>query len=324
MQQEPQSNGARLDYFPVTAFAVILGIGGFTVLLDKLQHIQVLPPWPYWIMAVFTTVLFFTTAALYARKVITAFELVKQDFNHTIRVNFVAAISISLLILSIIYMGCCPFASLTFWYVGTLLHTVIAFSILKRWVNSEFNIHHFNPAWFIPIVGLALIPVAGVEFVPVEVTLFFWANALLFWLIFFTIVLYRIIFHPPIPTKLTPTFFMLIAPPAVLFISYVRITMHFDIVAKALLLMAVFTAILLVFVRHQYAQKAFFMSWWAFTFPLDALAIALTLAYIITRSPLYKASALLISAAAAITVALVTYKTVVGIKAGIICVDEEK
>lgn len=313
----------RLDYFPITVFAAVLGLGGFTILLDKWRHLRWLPAWPYFTMTIAVTGLFLLATALYARKAIRSFPLVQEDYRHKTRANFVAAIPISILILSIIYMGCCPFASLALWYLGTVFQTLTMYNIFRRWVNHDFNITHFNPAWFIPVVGLVLIPVAGVEYVPEEVALFFWANGVVFWLVFFTIAMYRIIFHPPLPVKLAPTFFMLIAPPAVIFISYVRITMHFDFTAKLFFMIAVFMAVLLVFIKRQFSGKSFFMSWWAFTFPLDALAIAMSLAYMLTRATIYKYSAWVVSFAAAVAITIVGYQTLRGIIAGKICVLED-
>ncbi len=322
-KQVQDSNQSRLDFFPITAFAAILGLGGFTVLLDKWHHLQWLPSWPYLSMVWIVSTLFFITSSLYIRKTIKALPLASEDYHHKIRSNFVAAISISLLILSIAYMGCCPFAALFMWYLGTISHTIIMFNVVKQWVNHEFDIAHFNPAWFIPVVGLVLIPVAGVDYVPTGVVLFYWASGVVFWLIFFTIALYRIIFHPPLPAKLTPTLFMLMAPPAVIFISYIRITMHFDITAKIFLSIAIFMAVLLIFVKRQYSKIGFFMSWWAFTFPIDALAIAFTLAYIITRNPFFKYSSWVISLIATIVITLVGFHTISGIISKKICVRED-
>ena len=313
----------RLTFFPITAFASILGLGGFTILLDKWRHLQWLPSWPYFLMAGVVTALFSLLLILYAHKTIRAFPLVIKDYQHKVRINFIAAISISLLILSIIYMGCCPFASLSLWYMGTIFHSVIMFVIFKRWINHEFDIHHFNPAWFIPVVGLVLIPVAGVDYAPGEIIFFYFANGVIFWLIFFTIALYRIIFHPPIPAKLAPTLFMLMAPPAVIFISYIRITMHFDLLAKSLLLITFFIAILLLFVKRQFAKLDFFMSWWAFTFPLDALSIAITLAFLVTRNAVYMYLSWAASLTALSVLSLVIFYTVKDVLAGKICVQED-
>jgi tellurite resistance protein len=323
MEHEERPLSDRLTFFPITAFASILGLGGFTVLLDKWRHLRWLPSWPYYLMTGIVTALFLVLAALYAYKALRAFPLVVKDFQHKVRINFMAAISISLLILSIIYMGCCPFASLSFWYMGTAFHTIIMFVIFKRWINHEFDIQHFNPAWFIPVVGLVLIPVAGVDYAPREVVLFYFANGVMYWLVFFSIALYRIIFHPPMPAKLAPTLFMLMAPPAVIFISYMRIAMHFDLFAKSLLFIALFVAILLLFVKRQFEKLDFFMSWWAFTFPLDALAIAVTLAFMTTRSPGYMYLSWAASLIALGVLAVVTFHTIKGIWAGNICVEED-
>jgi len=53
----------------------------------------------------------------------------------------------------------------------------------------------------------------------VELSWFFFSVGLIMWAVMFTIIMNRIIFHNPLPQKLMPTLFILIAPPAVALIS---------------------------------------------------------------------------------------------------------
>jgi len=46
------------------------------------------------------------------------------------------------------------------------------------------------------------------------------AVGFILWCVLFTVIMNRIIFHNPLPQKLLPTLFILIAPPAIGFISY--------------------------------------------------------------------------------------------------------
>jgi tellurite resistance protein len=39
--------------------------------------------------------------------------------------------------------------------------------------QNKYEIKHFNPAWFIPIVGNILVPIAGVHHAPIEISYFF-------------------------------------------------------------------------------------------------------------------------------------------------------
>ena len=71
-----------------------------------------------------------------------------------------------------------------------------------------------------------------------------------------------------------PTLFIFIAPPSIAFLDFVRLS-GFGAFAYILLSVAVFFAVLLVFMWRNFIGLKFFLSWWAFSFPLAALCVAL-------------------------------------------------
>lgn len=144
-----------------------------------------------------------------------------------------------------------------------------------------------------------------------------------FWIALFAIVLYRIIFHPQMPAKFVPTFFILIAPPAVGFISYIRLTASWDPAAIFLLFVAYVFVALLLFMHRSFRSIKYYLSWWAFTFPLAAVTIASSVAFQITLEPVYKVLAFLLLAATASVITLVGALTVSHAFRGEICVPED-
>jgi tellurite resistance protein len=216
-----------------------------------------------------------------------------------------------------------PLVSMTLWWTGVILHTYFMLHTIRYWIQNNFEIQTMNPAWFIPVVGNILIPVAGVEYMPKAFSFFYFAVGFFFWVILFAIFLNRAIFHHQLPQKFIPTLFILIAPPAIGFISYIRITQSWDIFAVFLLYMAFFFVILLVFLYQSFKKIQFFISWWAFTFPLMAITIASTVAYQVSQQTIYKYLAFILFAIAILTISLVAIKTIGKIKAGEICVNED-
>jgi tellurite resistance protein len=144
-------------------------------------------------------------------------------------------------------------------------------------VNNH-DIRHSNPAWFIPVVGNILVPLTGVPLGFVEISWFFFAIGIGFWVVLFTIVFYRIVFHDQMPAKFMPTLFILIAPPSIGFISYVGLIDGIDPFARILYYFGLFLGLLVLTMTRQFLRVPFAVSWWAYTFPLDALTIA-TLEY---------------------------------------------
>ena len=144
--------------------------------------------------------------------------------------------------------------------------------MLRAWVERDINITHSNPAWFIPVVGNLLVPIASPELAP---WLWFYLGfGLFFYIALFSVLFYRLIFHPQLPSKFMPTLFIFIAPPSIAFLDFVRLS-GFGAFAYILLSVAVFFAVLLVFMWRNFIGLKFFLSWWAFSFPLAALCVTL-------------------------------------------------
>ncbi len=313
----------RLQYFPVTAFAIVMGLSGLTLVFNKFYHMQWLPKFLYDGMLFLTFGLFLFLLFMYGLKAMRHFDEVKKDFNHRIRVNFFSAISISFLLMAIAFLGYWPFLSLVFWWVGVIAHTILMLHTISFWIQHNFEIKFMNPAWFIPVVGNILVPVAGVEFMPDGFSFIYFAIGFFFWIILFAIFMNRVIFHDQMAQKFMPTLFILIAPPAVGFLAYLRITESFDSFAIFMLFIAYFFVALIIFLAKSFRNLKFFISWWAFTFPLTAITVASVVAFQLTGQNLYKYLAFLLLVIAFSTIVFVSIKTIGRVLKGEICVNED-
>ena len=313
----------KLQFFPITSYAVIMGLSGLTIVFSKFYHMQWLPKYLFDIFIFMTTGLFLFFLITYGRKAIHYFDEVKVDFNHRIRINFFSAISISFLLLSIAFMAYWPILSLLFWWVGVILHSVLMLYTISFWIQHNFEINYMNPAWFIPVVGNMLVPIAGVDYMPKAFSFFFFTVGFFFWVILFAIFLNRAIFHHQLPQKFIPTLFILIAPPAIGFIAYIRIAQSWDAFAIFMLYMGYFFVALLLFLFKSFYKIKFFISWWAFTFPLMAITIASVVAFQISDQSIYKYLSFLMFVIALIFISYVTFKTIQKVKLGEICVNED-
>lgn len=314
---------AKLEFFPITMFSIVMGLSGFTIALGKFYHIQWLPKLFYDVMLFVVLFLFLLFGTLYLLKLVFYPAEVKKDFAHRIRINFFSTVSISLLLLSIAYYTYFPLLAIVFWWLGTILHTYFTYKTISFWIQHNFEIQHFNPAWFIPVVGNILIPIVGVDMVPAPISAFYLASGAFFWIILFTIFFYRAVFHAQLAEKFVPTFFILLAPPAVGFISYIRLAASWDMFSVAMLMLAYFFVGVLFFLRKSFLKLKFFISWWAFTFPLAAVTIASTVAFQITAEPIFKYLSWLFLLLATVVIAIVAWHTLIHVRKGEICVNEE-
>ena len=318
-------NKRSLEYFPVQLFAVIMGVSGLAIVFAKAYHLINMPYWIYSILLFMDTVLFLGIFTAYMFKWLLYPEAVKKEFYHPIKSSFIAAISISFLLFSIAFYDFAPTVSILLWCIGAPLQLMFTLIIIRYWIHNELKVVHSNPAWFIPIVGNLLVPVVGVEAAPVWVSLFFFAIGLFFWLVLFTIMMYRIVFHHPLAKKLVPTLFILIAPPAVGFISYFRITNgSIDTFSMFLYFIGLFILLLLLFMVRMFDTKQFFISWWAYTFPLAAMTIATLLLHMAVRTTTTYVGSVILMLLTTSVIGFVTYRTILACKEEKICIEEEE
>lgn len=312
----------RLQYFPVMMFAIVMGFSGLTLVLEKLHKVVFFPGFIASIFTCFTTALFFVILFFYLKKFIVYKEEVKKEFAHPVRINFFAAISISLLLLGLIYKGSIPDLSHIFFILGAGIHLFLTLYTIKYWINNNLELQHSNPAWFIPIVGNLIVPIVGKDFVGDSILYFFFSIGLFFWIILFAIILNRIIFHKQFAPKFMPTLFILIAPPAIGFISYMKLEGELDFFAHMLYSLGLFFTILVFIMYKNYVKIKFFISWWAFTFPLAAITLATLLMYELTNNFAYGLISYILSAATAFVVFLVAKETIVHMFKKEICILE--
>lgn len=270
--------GPWLMHVPVPLFAVVMGITGLGMAWRKAAHTLHLPALIGEGILLLAAVLFAAIATLYAAKALRFPTAVAQEFAHPVRANFFPAISIGLLLLSVAALPHTPGLAVGLWALGALGHLTLTVTLLKRWILRDVDLAHSNPAWFIPIVGNIIVPLTGVQVGQTEISWFFFSIGIVFWMVLMTIMLYRIIFHPPLPAKLMPTLFILLAPPSIGYLSYMGLaggdTAAPDGFARVLIYFALFEALLLLSMARTFLQVPFAVSWWAFTFPSAALAAA--------------------------------------------------
>lgn len=314
----------RIKHFPVSFFSIILGMAGFTIAFQKAEQILQIPIHLSWYILMLTLAIFTTISIVYLLKIIRFKDDVKNEFNHPVKLSFFPTFSISLLLLSIAFLSVNMFVSKYLWVSGVIIHFIFTIKIISIWIqHTKFEIKHMNPAWFIPAVGNILVPVAGVShFVP-EISWFFFSIGLFFWMTLFVIFFNRIIFHNPLPDKLLPTFFILIAPPAVGFISLVKLTGEVNEFSKILYYFGLFIVFLLVGQINLFRKIKYYLSWWAYSFPMAAITIASILMFHETNIDVFKYVSWLFFITLNVIIILLLVKTTIAISKKELCIEEE-
>lgn len=267
----------NIAYFPASFFGMIMGLTGLTIAFIQLAQVYESISILFQISLVLTLVLMLTLLSIYSYKIIRFPREVIAELKHPIKMNFVPTISISLLLLSVAF-NTLEFSEISkyTWMIGAILQLSLTYWVLYNWIHHDFfTPEHSNPAWFIPIVGNIIVPIAGVHHAPVELSWFFFSIGLIFWMVVKSILVNRIIFHTPLQERLIPTLFIFIAPPAVGFISYLALNNHeLNQFGMVLYFFGLAMTLLMMVSVGKFIKLPFALSWWAFTFPLAAMAIA--------------------------------------------------
>jgi len=314
----------RIKHFPVSFFSMILGMAGFTIAFQKSEQILKFPIHLSRFSLLITLTLFIVLSILYLIKIVRFRDDVKEEFNHPVKLSFFPTFSISLLLLSIAFLSVNMVFSRYLWIFGAIIHFIFTIKILSIWIqHTKFDIKHMNPAWFIPAVGNILVPIAGVSHFSQPVSWFFYSIGLFFWVILLVIFFNRIIFHTPLSEKLLPTLFILIAPPAVGFISYVKLTGEVNEFAKILYYFGLFLFCLLLAQIKMFKKIKYYLSWWAYSFPIAAITIASILMFHETGIDVFKYLSLLLFGMLNLIIVILLVKTGVAISKKEICIEEE-
>lgn len=316
----PQS---KLEHFPVPLFASVMGTTGLALAWQKAHAVLGAPALIGDTVRTLATLLFALLAVSYALKWLRHPQAALAESRHPVRINFVSTISISLLLLSVSWLGTAPRLASAVWAVGALLHLALTLRTISSWIHhTHYDIKHVNPAWFIPVVGNIIAPIAGARIASPELSWFFFSIGIVFWGLLLTIVMHRLFFHEPLPVRMTPTMFILLAPPSVGFLAWTELVGGVDAFGRILFYIALFLALVLASNALRFIRLPFFISSWAYSFPLAALTIAAVTMFQHVGGTALAVIALVLLSVLSVVLVLLVARTIVAAYRNQICVPE--
>lgn len=323
MTSTAETDAPRLAHFPVTFFAVVMGLAGFALALHAAAPALPLPQVAMdaaYMAALFAFALisgFYTTKALRYRHAVAA------EWQHPVKLAFFPAISISILLLATATLPHDPQVARAAWLVGAGLQAVLTIAVISGWISHRAFAHgQLSPAWFIPAVGNVIVPVAGAQLGFAELSWYFMAVGLIFWLVLLTLVFNRLVFHDPLPGRLQPTLVILIAPPAVGYLAWVQLVGDPGAFGRILLNAAYFFTLIVLVQMPRIVRLPFAMSFWALSFPFAAVTIASFAHARSTGSALHEAFGTGLLVLLAGIIAALVWRTALAIRRGELCQPE--
>jgi tellurite resistance protein len=205
-------------------------------------------------------------------------QAVRADFLHPVRHAFIAAVPISLLVLA--GLGVAWGLTDSLWVQGAWLIGSVAELLITVWVLSRcmrpadaggMPWPVITPLLIIPIVGNVLVPLAGLHWqVEGWVAAQFGVGVFL-WPLVLGLLLARSIQVGPLPARLTPTLFVMVAPPSVMGLSFLQWQAPFQL-AWAAWGVAWMSLLWSLTRLPQIRALPFGMSHWGMSFPLATFA----------------------------------------------------
>lgn len=264
-----------LAQVPVTLFTVVMGLCGFTLALRAGESAAGLAHLASGAAHVLTLAVFAGVALAYLAKLLRHPGAVTEEWRHPESLAFFPAISISLVLFSLVMLEVMPGVARGLFMVAVPMQLVLTLAVVSGWIGSRaFEHGHLTPAWFIPAVGNVIVAIAGVPLGFVELGWFFASVGLIFWVVLLALVMNRLIFHDPLPERLQPTLVILVAPPAVGYLAWVALVGDVDAFARVLLNIAYLFVLIVAVQVPRLLRLPFSLSHWALSFPLAAVTVA--------------------------------------------------
>lgn len=275
---QPKASGKSISirHLPVNLFASVMGIAGLSIAWRQASHEFGVSPLMSEVAGILALIVFIVLGAGYLAKAIKHPDAVLGEYQHPVAGNFFGTITIAILLLSSIVAEWSLLFAEIMWTAGAISTIGLCFAIAGRLLRGKIDVAHAVPPWFIPGVATLDIAVAGGT-MPMpwahEINLFALAVGTMIALLFFTMIMSRMIHHEPVPPGMVPSLLILMAPFEVGFLAYTNFTQHVDTFAGLLFYFGLFIFLTLapkVFRRG----IPFATGWWAIGFPMAALAIA--------------------------------------------------
>jgi tellurite resistance protein len=273
---------------PLGSFAPVMGIAALGLAWRDAAAAHGLPAGiGEWLIAA-SAVVFAVLLVVWAARVMTHPQEIDAELRVAITASYLGTITISC---SLLAAGVLPYsraAAVVLWAIGAFGGAALLIYLLGRWIEGGIKADELTPALFLPVVGNATSVYAGV---PLGYGELGWASlslALLCWLTFGPITMYRLmVTEPRLPRKMAPQLAVMVSSPAVMASAWYLLTGSADPAFKILAFKALFFALLTARLWKMAWGEPFSVAMWGYTFPAAALAGAFEHAAAATSSPLY-------------------------------------
>ena len=235
-------------------------------------------------------------------------ETVCEEFKNPLSIGFCGTLPVGMFLVA---GGLGPYFLLIaeiIWWAGYVL--LVAFQVwaLSRWLAGGIELAQVNAGWLIVLVGGIVAPGSGIALGHAEASRFIFGVSAAAALPLMALLFYRAVVAAPLPAPLRPSWFILLVPPSLIYANGIALDASLNFLENLYFAGLVLAPALLLHSRS-FLSWPFGPAWWAFTFPLDALAYAAARYAQDHPEPLWKGVCAATLLLATLFVALVLWRT---------------
>ncbi|HET7362923.1 MAG TPA: hypothetical protein VFJ70_05035 [Burkholderiales bacterium] len=297
---------------PIGWFGAVMGLAGLG--LTARAAAPVLPgyvrapayvtePW-----VALGVIAFAVLAPLYIAKLARHPDAVREEFIQPLTLGFCGTLPVGMFLIGGALAPYWFALANAIWWIGFAL--LLAFQVwtLICWLSGGIELAQINAGWLIIMVGGIVAPGPGIALGHGDASRFIFDISATAAPILMALLFYRAIVGAPLAERLRPTWFILLVPPSLIYANGLALYPGADFL-EALYPFSLALAAALLIVSRDFRRWPYGPAWWAFTFPLDALAYAAARYAEDHPAPLWKAAAALTLVLAAAFVLLALAKS---------------
>jgi tellurite resistance protein len=302
----------KLAHLPIGMYGAVMGLVGLGLTARATATVL---PGVFRAPAYFTELwvllgvaAFLLLLPLYLLKLARFPATVKQEFLDPLHLGFCGALPVGMALVAGGIAPYLPSLGSVVWWASVTLLVGMQIWMLLRWLTGGIELAQINAGWLILMVGGIVVPGPGIALGHAAASQFFFGVSASVAPMLMAMLVFRAVIGPPLPEALRPSWFILLVPPSLIYANGLALYGE-AVFLENLFYFSLVLALALLAYGRRLRRWPFGAPWWAFTFPLDALAYAAARYAQDHPSPLWRGVAGATLALATLFVVLVLWRT---------------
>jgi tellurite resistance protein len=262
---------------PASLFSVIPGIAGLAGGWRLAARIWGVPSWIGEAAALCAATIWLLLLLLYAIKWIVMREEALAEFRHPLLCCFVGLVPVSTALVGLLMRPYSPVIAAGLAFIGIVGQ--LCFGVYRAgsfWSGGRDEASVTPVLYLTTVAGSFVSAIVLNDYGHVAWAAPFFGAGLLSWLAVESVILHRLYVLGELPPALRPTLGVQLAPPSVGCLAYLGLTSGPpDLFAQGLIGYAAFQALVLIRLLPWISRQSFAASYWAFSFGISALPVAM-------------------------------------------------